>query len=69
MIMLNVLMKNFPQINNTSTGVLNADKSLISSSKSYKEFKKPTKEELKREDPQYKFTNTAYFFIINLLLY
>ena len=91
MIMLNVLMKNFPQINNSSTSVLNADKSLISSliffnqkinrlrlqqdpdydtsfkniissSKSYKDFTKPTKEELKKENPQYKFTNTAYFF-------
>lgn len=91
MIMLNVLMRDFPEINSTGSGVLNADnslissliffnqkinrlrlqqdpdydtyfKSIISSSVTYKNFKKPTKEELKKEDPQYKFTNTAYFF-------
>jgi uncharacterized protein with ParB-like and HNH nuclease domain len=91
MIMLNVLMRDFPEINNNSSSVLNADNSLISSliffnqkinrlrlqqdpdydtyfkniitsSESYKNFKKPTKEELKKEDPQYKFSNTAYFF-------
>ena len=91
MIMLNVLMRDFPEINSESNGVLNADNSLISSliffnqrinrlrlqqdpdydtyfkniislSDSYKDFKKPTKEELKKEDPQYKFKNTAYFF-------
>lgn len=91
MIMLNVLMRDFPEINNNSSSVLNADNSLISSliffnqkinrlrlqqdpdydtyfkniitsSESYKNFKKPTKEELKKEDPQYKFYNTAYFF-------
>lgn len=93
MIMLNVLLRDFPDINvnNTSSGVLNADNSLISSliffnqrinrlrlqqdpdydtyfkkiissSESYKDFKKPTKEDLKKEDPQYKFMNTAYFF-------
>lgn len=91
MIMLNVLMRDFPEINSNSSSVLNADNSLISSliffnqrinrlrlqqdpdydtyfkniisaSDSYKDFKKPTKEELKKEDPQYKFTNTAYFF-------
>lgn len=91
MIMLNVLLRDFPEINSTSSGVLNADnslissliffnqkinrlrlqqdpdydtyfKSIISSSESYKDFKKPTKEELKKEDPQFKFTNTAFFF-------
>lgn len=91
MIMLNVLLRDFPEINSTSSGVLNADNSLISSliffnqkinrlrlqqdpdydtyfkniissSESYKNFKKPTKEELKKEDPQFKFTNTAFFF-------
>ena len=28
----------------------------------YKNLKKPTKEEMKKEDPKYKFINTAYFF-------
>ena len=91
MIMLNVLMRDFPEINNKNVGVLNADNSLISSliffnqkinrlrlqqdpdydtyfkniissSDSYKNFKKPTKEELKKEEPKHKFINTAYFF-------
>ena len=31
MIMLNVLLRDFPEINSTSSGVLNADNSLISS--------------------------------------
>lgn len=91
MIMLNVLHKNFPNINTKSNAILNANhswidtliffnktvnrlrlqqdpnfdsdfKANITDLDSFEYLKKPTKEEMKKEEPKYKYINTAYFF-------
>lgn len=91
MIMLNVLYKNFPNINNESKDILNANHSWIDTLiffnksvnrlrlqqdpdydsdfkvnvtkvASFEKVKKPTKEEMKKEDPKYKYINTSNFF-------
>jgi len=91
MILMNVLVKDFPEINKNSDEIFVADKDkiqncilfqgrknrlqlqtdpkydsifndLIINSESFADIDEPTKKELKLDDPQYKYINTAVFF-------